>query len=261
MLLEHAPLTAFQVIAGFKAMDLISFVLKDRNRIHTMIKEPIPPVSLEKVERVRSILTPLCNAQKIREPHIYIDTSEEITAALLHSLGVTIVILSPQTVEKLNHAELKAVLAHEIQHVKPWFSCFEMLRSSLLSVAKPCVFVVAACLAFDLLSPQFGKLLAAPLAFGIGAVNRQIASVAVEIAYLYANRHKELKSDLNAVQATGDPEALISALEKLEGTDPQTEQYRILDRLGLLSHPNPKSRAKSIRSVFGSPEAANQDQV
>ena len=104
-------------------------------------------------------------------------------------------------------------------------------------------------------------MLAAPLAFGIGAVKLGIADVAVAIAYLYANRHNELKSDLNAVQATGDPEALISAIEKLQGPVEETEQYRNLESLGLLSHPKLESRAKSIRSVFGSPEAANQDQV
>lgn len=252
-LLEHVPVGLLKFLVGFKATEIVSSLWGQRRFLDDLINGQVAPDLKEKVERVRSILQPLCTAHAIREPHIHIDSVDQKPACLLQSLwGHQILALSPQTLEKLNDEELKALVAHEITHIGPKYFWFQTVTSSISSIAKSTLFFGATGLAFDALSPQFGTLAAFPLACGIAAAKLGIADMSLALAYSFANRHNELKSDLEAVQSTGDPEALISAIDKLQGNLEQTEQYRNLARLHLLSHPTLEDRAKSVRSVFGS---------
>jgi heat shock protein HtpX len=108
----------------------------------------------------------------------------------------------------LNDRELRGVLGHEMGHVRNR----DILTSSVVATVAGAISMIAQVLMF---SSMFGRrdedqnpllLLVAML----------IAPIAATLIQLGISRQREYAADRTGAQVTGDPEALASALEKLE---------------------------------------------
>lgn len=115
--------------------------------------------------------------------------------------------------EKLNRAELQAVIAHETGHVIHGDSKLTLYVGILANVIVTFTNIFAH-IAFFM---RNGNNPAANQARLLIIVLNLILPFITQILYLYLSRKREYMADAAAVQLTGDNQAMISALKKISG--------------------------------------------
>jgi heat shock protein HtpX len=207
------------------------------------------------LQKVQAIVTPLCERHSIPEPLIVIHPNLPWKAAMMdRSQGRDILLLTEELLTTLNDRELRAVIAHELAHQNRWFSRLSEGTSVLTEWTKPIVRWGMLLLGFSILAPITGILPACPLAIAASLETTRAARKIMDLCRFYVSRQNEIKTDLRACAMTGDPEALIVALTKLDTCPPEIlEKREKLARRGLITHPRLEERTKEIRRVFGSP--------
>jgi heat shock protein HtpX len=185
-----------------------------------------------------------------RPPRLYLVSSPLPNAATIGSREDAAIMLSRDLLDGLDARELAGVLAHEIGHIRNndlgLFRLTEVLRQT------------------SVFASQFGWLMvlfALPLAvLGVGGIAPLTilillaAPLGASLLQLAVSRSREFAADLAAVQLTGDPSALASALRKIEGTNrwllrsilpfPQPESSGLLR-----THPDTGERVRRLREL------------
>jgi heat shock protein HtpX len=165
----------------------------------------------------------------------------------------------------LNDAELEAVLAHEVTHIRNG-------DVRLMMVAT--IFAGALAYGGEAMGRQIS--LRSPIARTALLGNFMIVIVAVAVAWmagffavlsrLALSRSREYLADAGAVELTKDPDALISALLRIEGHD-EIEGLPVSMRAmmisshieGLLStHPSTESRIAALQTFAGGKSSVMQ---
>jgi len=126
--------------------------------------------------------------------------------------------------EKLNRAELQAVIAHETGHIIHGDSKLTLYIGILANVIVTFTNIFAH-IAFFM---RNGNNPAANQARLLIIVLNLILPFITQILYLYLSRKREYMADAAAVQLTGDNQAMISALKKISGDheqDADEERY------------------------------------
>lgn len=179
----------------------------------------------------------------VRRPELFYLPTRVMNAAAAGDPDAPMLFVTDGILRRLNGRELEAVLAHEISHIRnrdlALFRLTELLRSMTGTVA------------------QFGLILLfltlpAAIAGGgtsMGLVLLLIAaptlSLAVQLAVM---RTREFGADIGAVELTGDPMALASALKKLEY--PRFDFFRLptrtADRSLFRTHPATDERIERL---------------
>ena len=129
--------------------------------------------------------------------------------------GTSAIVLSQGLVEALDAPELRGVLAHEIAHLKN----HDIALMQLAAVVSRLVRVLAQIAFLLLLSGLFLRAvdaLALPL---VPLALLTLAPIGVALLQLALAREREGEADLEAVEWTGDPPALASALIKIRALD------------------------------------------
>jgi heat shock protein HtpX len=179
----------------------------------------------------------LVQSSKVSLPQTYVVPGKVANAAICDRIfKQDVVICSESLVATLNDQELKGILAHELAHAGRSLKKFNLCSKILRSASLP------SCI----LGASLGLLesgAAIPLAFAGGLLGGMGLDISLERLNAYISRKTELKTDLRAVAMTGEPESLISALEKLTAGEPAAGS--------LSSHPSTHERASLVRKVFG----------
>jgi heat shock protein HtpX len=126
--------------------------------------------------------------------------------------------------EKLNRAELQAVIAHETGHIIHGDSKLTLYIGILANVIVTFTNIFAH-IAFFM---RNGNNPAANQARLLIIVLNLILPIITQVLYLYLSRKREYMADAAAVQLTGDNQAMISALKKISGqheSDNNEEKY------------------------------------
>ena len=251
LLHSHSMITT----AAVALLGAASFVIRNigsKNEIDKL-SSTAPSHHHEHIHRVQEIVRPLCERYKIPEPHIVISPDPDANASMLDRLrGKDILILTDTLLETLDDRELQGVIAHELAHQNRWHSRIRELTSLISTLTKPIATWGITILALSALAPTTGSIIGPTIAYGMSMVATTAAAVVAGLWCNYVTRHNEIKTDLRACAMTGDPEALITALSKIEPSSPDFRKIRgLLARLGLLSHPLWEERAKHIRRAFG----------
>jgi heat shock protein HtpX len=126
----------------------------------------------------------------------------------------------------LDKAELEAVLAHEIGHIKNYDIRVKTIVFGLLGAVAFIALLGWALAANSLASNRTsagGRNQAGAIAVGLGLVGAVVAAIASVLSHVIGpiirsavSRQREFLADASAVDTTRRPEALISALSKLE---------------------------------------------
>ncbi|WP_028646546.1 M48 family metalloprotease [Nocardiopsis sp. CNT312] len=161
----------------------------------------------------------------------------------------------------LNERELRAVLAHELAHIR----AHDTLISSVASILTA---LIAALTAVTLLLPLGeSEETDMPNLLG-GLMLALLAPVAGAVVYCGVGRRREFRADEEAARLTGDPMALARALRKLETgtrTHPLPQQRLLLPAAHLMTtnpfpvgagrlfsaHPPVDERVRRLRRLHG----------
>jgi Zn-dependent protease with chaperone function len=160
-------------------------------------------------------------------------------AVALPSLRRPGVVFTETLLERLSAGEVAAICAHELAHLE-YFNARRLRRLRMVSAA---FIVVGAVLAPSLRA--MGRDLT-PLVMGGWAM-----ALSTYLVVLGVKRQKnETASDLRAIELGGDPEALISSLEKLNAYARLPRRWdQQLERNA--SHPSLARRVRDIRAAAG----------
>ncbi|MGA1191918.1 MAG: M48 family metallopeptidase [Bdellovibrionota bacterium] len=182
-------------------------------------------------------------------------SAKRLEAAAVDRLAKKDVLMfDKDVVAKLSDTELDGIVAHEVSHLDRTHSRFKEIASFLEGFSKPVVLWGVGLSAFHSLAGGYGTFLAGTVA-PIAAATASAAAVAgFGLIKMFISRKNEMKTDLRAVQLTGDPDAYCSALEKI--SDPRNARNpadgkinRILEMFS--THPSLSERIQAVKRVFG----------
>ncbi|MCG8479743.1 MAG: M48 family metalloprotease [Spirochaetales bacterium] len=192
-------------------------------------------------------------------PPVFILPSERAEAMTTGVGGNTMILLSRGLLATLSMRELRTVVAHEIAHIRnrdlPLFAVVAAMQrvTRLVAGALGIILIVTFPLLF------FGTTLLPPAALlYLGVV--PVISLLVQFALL---RTREFQADLGAVELTGDPAALASALARLDHVHRPLWSVIVMGgtRRSALSellktHPSTAERIERLRDLARDVEAA-----
>ncbi|MDD5586922.1 MAG: M48 family metallopeptidase [Alphaproteobacteria bacterium] len=224
------------------------------------------PVERRDASRLYNLLENLCISRGLKTPKLYIiDTGGLNAYASGMDEGSYSVTVTRGLLERLDDAEMEAVLAHELTHI--------MNRDVRLLVI---TIVFTGMLSF------LAQMLWRSLRVASYGRNREreggkgafvlmlLASVMLALGYALAlvlrfalSRRREYLADAGSVELTKNPEALIAALEKISGNPnvpnvpPEAQQMFIENPPSLFglfdTHPPMADRIRVLRALGGLP--------
>lgn len=173
---------------------------------------------------------------KLDQVQIFIKPGKESNAAVNGYRGSYYIIINQSLLEALSSEELRAILAHEVAHIKNRdgikrffdFVLFLLLPYSLLAAA---VLLPKQSFANDFL--------------GIAGL---ISLVALFLRWLYRSRKGEYAADLLAAEILGDKGTLIQALTIINEKSRFKPDF-LASRKPLLTHPDLNSRIANLRKA------------
>jgi heat shock protein HtpX len=181
------------------------------------------PVTRQEEPRLWNLLENLCISRGMRMPRLAVIETPAMNAfasGLSRKKGA--VTVTRGLMEGLDDRELQAVLAHELSHIRNGDA-----RLGLIAM----VFVGIISLGFDMMTRErrvarHGEWRTrstspnnrnAGWAALIGAAIIALASALAAVLRMALSRNREFLADAGAVELTADPDAMISALRKVEG--------------------------------------------
>jgi heat shock protein HtpX len=145
-------------------------------------------------------------------PRIYVIPSMTLNAFAAGTPQNAVIGITEGLLRRLNVNELAGVLAHEISHVRN----NDLAVMALADIMTRCMQALAYLALFLALFNIPAFLLGDSEVPLIGLVLLYLAPTAGSLIQLALSRTREFDADLEAASLTGDPEALASALQKLE---------------------------------------------
>ena len=229
---------------------MLVFVSRQEVKVDTSAAQP---VSREAHPALHEALDELSEKAGIPEkPEPYIVPADEMNAATMGKESKPIMAVTSPMLRALSDRELRAIIAHEIvhlsQHDLSFFKLVMMLQILTMSVARIgwllLILMWPLALAGGARIPPLAVLLL------LGA---PVISVLLQAAL---SRAREYAADLGAVELTGDPEGLASALEKIDRRREQLwrqvlpmPQQRRRGGSILRTHPAQEERVRKLREI------------
>lgn len=197
--------------------------------------------------RMASELAEKAGLEKI--PALFLDRRANINAYTVEDKKRAAVVLSEQLLNSLNPRELRAVLAHEMAHLKNrdigimHFSDQVRRLTGFMAIAGQLLLVLyLPLLLINGVSVPWSLLLV--------MIAAPTVSSLIQVAL---SRNREFRADLDAVALTGDAAGLASALQKINIQDSFWQKLyapylREIPEL-LRTHPNTAARIQRLRNI------------
>lgn len=206
-----APSFAYLFVAVAVAMNVGAYFFSDKIVLRMHGAREFSPAE---APEIHVMLSELAARAKIPKPRLYIIADRQPNAfATGRNPEHGVVAVTEGIVELLTLSELRGVLAHELAHIKNR----DILLSSIAAVMVSVVTGIANALS---LASLFGSSSSDSEEEGSGAFGglllALVAPFAATLVQLGISRSREYLADEVGAQISGDPEALASALSKLE---------------------------------------------
>lgn len=215
--------------------------------------------------RLHAMVRELSARAGIPVPRLYVIEAPEPNAfATGRNPANAVVAVTTGILAILSERELRGVLAHELAHVKNR----DILVATIAAAIAGAISMIANVLQFTAIFGGGDEDAPSPLAM-IGLA--LIAPIAATLIQLGVSRSREYLADETGARISGDPDALASALAKLElanrggeliSGEPATASLYIVNPLsgveGITSlfstHPPIRERVRRLRALAGYPE-------
>ncbi|MFP4373237.1 MAG: M48 family metalloprotease [Spirochaetaceae bacterium] len=184
-----------------------------QNRASALRPQNAVPLERSDAPILHAMLDELvARAELPRTPDVYLLPVGMMNAATLGSREHPILIVTPPLLDTLSRSEVRAVLAHELAHVRD-----NDLMSYRIAEALAMITVVISRVGWLLLLLYLPVLLLSNVEIPLGLIAVLLiapgASVLLQTAL---SRSREFSADLGAVELTDEPLALASALQKID---------------------------------------------
>lgn len=247
--------------AGLAMLVVMAFVMllavgRQELRVDTSMAEPL---ATGDHESIHGIVEELTREAKIPEkPEVYAVPVDEMNAATMGSESRPILAITTPMLDRLTDRELRGIVAHEIAHLEQrdlaFFRLVTMLQVLTISVSRIgwilliLFWPIALASGVRIPLPAIALLLGAP-----------VLSVLLQAAL---SRARESAADVGAVELTGDPKGLASALEKIDRHRENlwrqvlpVPQQRRKEGSVLRTHPAQEQRVAHLRELDAELEA------
>lgn len=241
-------------------MNLGAFYFSDRIVLRMQHAREVGPTE---APDLHAMLEELSAKAEIPKPRLYVIPEAQPNAfATGRNPDHGVVAVTEGIVRSLNRRELRGVIAHELAHIKNR----DILVSSVAAAAASVVTYVAQALSFGSLFGGSSDSESEGSAAG-GLLAAVVAPLAATLIQLGISRSREYLADETGARISGDPEALASALLKLEhgansmpiGAAPATASLFIVNPFGAAraltkwfsTHPETRERVERLLALAG----------
>ena len=232
------------------AFVLLLFVGRRELRVDTSRAQQLGPGRLPEIPRMLRELSRDADLPSV--PQAYAIPADEMNAATMGTESQPVMAITEPMLNTLDHAHLRAILAHEVMHVAQhdlrFFRLVMMLQVLTISVSRMGWLLLVLFWPLALTSGVQIPIWAILLLLG--------APVASALLQAALSRSREYAADLGAVELTGDPEALAEALERIDRRRNQFWRQvlpvpqRPRNRGSLLrTHPAQEERVRRLRAL------------
>jgi heat shock protein HtpX len=247
------------------AMNLGAYFFSDRIVLRMHGANEVSP---QQAPELHAMVEELAERAGIPKPRVFVIPEEQPNAfATGRNPKHGVVAVTEGIVQLLGRRELRGVLAHELAHIKNR----DILIASLAAAAAALISYVAHALSLGALfggSSQDSD--GESSSVGQGLLVALVAPLAATLVQLGISRSREYLADATGAELSGDPEALASALIKLERASelmpanraaPATASLFIVNPFGPMAtvarwfstHPSTAQRVRRLRAMAKRP--------
>jgi heat shock protein HtpX len=151
-------------------------------------------------------------AELTEAPRVYVIPSMTLNAFAAGTPANAVIGITEGLLSRLDLRELAAVLAHEVSHIRNGDLSILGLADAMTRFSQLLAYLAVFIALFNLPAFLLGDSEIPLIALGL----LYLAPTAGSLIQLALSRTRELDADLEAAGLTGDPEALVSALRKVE---------------------------------------------
>ncbi len=180
-------------------------------------------------------------------PRVFLMSSPGVQAMSTGSIGRPALGITRGLLWHMDQRELRAILAHEISHVRHGDMATLGLVQALRRVTRLAALVGALSVLANLIAAVLGMaLVPAWIVWGL-----LIAPALVTLLTFALSRVREFEADLGAAELSGDPAALASALMKLEVLSARLTPpwLRLELPTWLKTHPDTRERVRQLSAL------------
>ena len=223
------------------------------------------PATEEENKKLINILDGLMVSSGLTSrPRLYIMESNQPNAfATGRNPKNSVICVTTALIEKLNYYELEAVIAHEMGHIKN----YDIRLSAVLTVMVGLVIILSDFFSRAFLWRDSDSKNSNGIMVLISLLLLLLASVFGRLMKLAISRKREFMADASSVEFTRNPDALISALTKLDSDqEPMKQANNSTENMYIVSpfkgkqkkstnwfstHPSIEDRIEAIKSSRG----------
>jgi len=215
----QAAFTLPLAIAGTVVFATVQYLLGKYLAIRSVGATDLPE---DEYPHVHRMVEDLSTDMGIDKPALKVGRMGVPNAFAVGRRGAGVVVVSDTLLELLDDDELEAVLAHELAHINNRDVLMMVLGQSIASMIGITVFWVFA-LADDNIAVAI-----------VGWILSAIIQALVMIFVLAISRYREYVADSDAADQTDNPEALATALAKIDRVGRHEDAPDVGDRVGAL---------------------------
>ncbi|MFO7780699.1 MAG: M48 family metalloprotease [Spirochaetia bacterium] len=227
------------------------FFVTIQNRASQLRPQNAVPLERSNAPGLHAMLEELAGRAELpRTPDVYLLPAGLMNAATLGSREHPILIVTPPLLDTLSRSEIRAVLAHEMAHVRD-----NDLMSYRIAEAIAMITVVISRVGWLLVLLYLPVLLLSDVEIPLGLIAiLLIAPAASVLLQMALSRSREFSADLGAVELTDEPLALASALQKIDNVG-RSMLHQVLpvpkkrDSSVFRSHPAISQRVERLREL------------